>query len=276
MASETKNASNRRNAAKSSGPKSPQGKEITRTNALKNGVRAESVVIPGESSEEFEVLYRSLEEHYQPVGTAETLLLQQVVHCTWRLQRLWRIETGILRKQHSDLELERAKEELYRAKRQDDEISGKYLRDLVESSDEDEDPSHVGNTEDDYEPQRLKEVEAEVAKAEKAYREAYNEAEALSKSPLSPLAIAYLQSAKELENLSRYETTMERRLRNATHDLQRMQTDRTSAAANAAKVIDVPIVGDVIATAEVSQPAQMAKGSEPSGQRKAPRRRWRN
>ena len=39
--------------------------------------------------------------------------------------------------------------------------------------------------------------------------------------------------------LSRYETTMERRLRNAVQDLERLQAARKSEAAETATVIDI-------------------------------------
>ena len=46
MAPEKQFAANRRNAAKSTGPKTAQGKQVARTSALKHGLRAEPVVIP--------------------------------------------------------------------------------------------------------------------------------------------------------------------------------------------------------------------------------------
>ena len=42
-----------------------------------------------------------------------------------------------------------------------------------------------------------------------------------------------------VETLSRYETTLERRLRNAMQDLERLQADRKAEAAAAATVIDI-------------------------------------
>ncbi len=87
MASEVQVEANRRNAAKSTGPKTAQGKQVARMNALKHGLQAERVVIPGEDPEEFDALYQSLEEDYQPVGSREGLLVERIADCTWRLQR---------------------------------------------------------------------------------------------------------------------------------------------------------------------------------------------
>ncbi len=97
MASVKQIAANRRNAAGSTGPKSAAGKQVARMNALKHGLQAEHVVIPGEDPEEFEALLRGLEEDYLPVGFREGLLVERIAECTWRLQRAGLMETAIMR-----------------------------------------------------------------------------------------------------------------------------------------------------------------------------------
>ena len=47
MATEKQIEANRRNAAKSTGPRSPEGKARSSMNALKSGVDAEAEIIPG-------------------------------------------------------------------------------------------------------------------------------------------------------------------------------------------------------------------------------------
>ena len=47
---------NRRNAQKSTGPKTPEGKSAVSMNALRHGLRARSVVLPGEDRAEFNQL----------------------------------------------------------------------------------------------------------------------------------------------------------------------------------------------------------------------------
>ena len=56
MTSQKQIEANRRNAQKSSGPKTIQGRSISRMNALKHGLLAEQVVVPGEDFEEFATL----------------------------------------------------------------------------------------------------------------------------------------------------------------------------------------------------------------------------
>ena len=89
MASENQVAANRQNAAKSTGPKTAQGKQVARMNALKHGLQAERVVIPGEDPEEFEALFRSLEEYYRPVGAVEVLLVDELFIARFSEPHAW-------------------------------------------------------------------------------------------------------------------------------------------------------------------------------------------
>jgi hypothetical protein len=54
MATEAQIEANRANAQKSTGPRTPEGKETAAPNALKHGLFARETVIRGEKEEEFE------------------------------------------------------------------------------------------------------------------------------------------------------------------------------------------------------------------------------
>ena len=89
---------NRRNALKSTGPKTAAGKAVARMNALKHGLLAGQVVVRShklrESRGEFKNLCRAHHEHLAPVGPLEEMLVGQIVTATWRLRRARTAEMG--------------------------------------------------------------------------------------------------------------------------------------------------------------------------------------
>ncbi|MGZ8687447.1 MAG: hypothetical protein ACXWZP_03375, partial [Gaiellaceae bacterium] len=85
MASEAQIAANRLNAAKSTGPRTREGKEAVRYNALKHGLLAEAVVLGDESTAEFERLVALLHDELKPDGQLESLLVDRIAACAWRL-----------------------------------------------------------------------------------------------------------------------------------------------------------------------------------------------
>ena len=98
IASPRQLVANRRNARKSTGPKTPAGKAVSRMNAMKHGLLARQVVVRGlklrESSHEFKTLCRDYYEHLTPVGPLEEMLVGQIATAAWRLRRARTAETG--------------------------------------------------------------------------------------------------------------------------------------------------------------------------------------
>jgi hypothetical protein len=88
MASLKQIEANRRNALKSTGPKTPEGKEAVRMNALQHGLRARSFLIPGEDSAEYDRLCADLQADWQPQTRTEQLLVEQMAVAQWKLARL--------------------------------------------------------------------------------------------------------------------------------------------------------------------------------------------
>ena len=91
-------AANRRNAKKSTGPRTPQGRAVSRMNALKHGILSRQVLVRGQAYEEdeaeLESLHRRFWEELQPVGPLEEMLVDQIVTAHWRLRRALRAESG--------------------------------------------------------------------------------------------------------------------------------------------------------------------------------------
>ena len=78
---------NRQNAANSTGPKSDEGKERSRRNALKHGLRAEALDLPNEVPGAFEALADEWHDYYEPDSPGECALVDRAVYATVQLRR---------------------------------------------------------------------------------------------------------------------------------------------------------------------------------------------
>ena len=84
---------NRKNALRSTGPRTRKGKEAVKRNALKHGILAREVVIPGkEDAVEFRRLHDWLRKDKQPQGYLEEMLVETIVICSWRLRRVFKCD----------------------------------------------------------------------------------------------------------------------------------------------------------------------------------------
>ncbi len=96
MATPRQIAANRRNALKSTGPRTAEGKLRSSQNGLKHGLCATHIVLPFEDEKEFEELRQALRDEYKPEGIREALYVDQIARHWWRLQRSSRVETALL------------------------------------------------------------------------------------------------------------------------------------------------------------------------------------
>ena len=101
--SEKQQAANRQNARYSTGPKTPEGKAAVRLNALTYGLRARSLLIPGEDPTEYQQLWSDLEAEWQPRTRTERIYLEQMATSQWLLAR---VSTGESRIYEADIPLE--------------------------------------------------------------------------------------------------------------------------------------------------------------------------
>jgi len=90
MSSEAKIIANRRNAAKSTGPKSALGKQRSRMNASKHGLYSNPAHLPAEDLEAHAHLLAELEDFWQPQGPTERVLLGQIASMNLELIRVTR------------------------------------------------------------------------------------------------------------------------------------------------------------------------------------------
>jgi hypothetical protein len=95
MATQAQIDANRRNALKSTGPRTEQGKSTSRWNALKTGIEAASVVIPGEDPAELEQLTAEYHQQFRPPSAVERFLVDSMIMAEWRLRRYRQIESQL-------------------------------------------------------------------------------------------------------------------------------------------------------------------------------------
>ena len=87
---------NRKNAKKSTGPRTEEGKTRSAKNSLKHGLLARDTVMPGEDPADFDRQLSALEADIQPANSLEFELVRQIADAQWRMRRLTRLETGFL------------------------------------------------------------------------------------------------------------------------------------------------------------------------------------
>lgn len=188
------NEANRRNAKRSTGPRSARGKAASGRNALKHGLTAAEVVLPDESEAAFEAFRGALFDELDPGSVFEAALADDIAALMWRMRRCHRIEARLvqLRQAQDGVKREQKARGLKASKR------------LVAQF-----PALYG--EDERADEGVRRAERETAK------------------PHLALARAFLiDLAKEegLAKLSRYETTLRRNLERALVQFERARQRR--------------------------------------------------
>jgi len=92
MTTEAQTIANRRNAQKSTGPRTPQGKAGISQNAIKHGLSARQTVISSESQADFNLYRGHILDELAPETPMESLLAERIVNLSWRLKRVCRIQ----------------------------------------------------------------------------------------------------------------------------------------------------------------------------------------
>jgi hypothetical protein len=211
MATEKQILANRRNAQLSTGPRTDLGKTRASMNALKHGITAQQIVVPGEDPAAFDQHLEQVRQALQPDGALEEQLAERIAVCMWRLRRLYNIEAGIF--SLSALESRIAAE-----------------RDLAEARERDA-KSATLNYFDLKEDDRYHEALEKAADLQRTLCERSDD-----------LSSAFRHDAQGMgvfNKLSRYESHIERAMYRALHELERRQADRKGKAVVAPVVVDL-------------------------------------
>jgi hypothetical protein len=103
---------NRRNALKSTGPKTEAGKQASRRNAVRHGLTAETVIGSLEDAEDYKAFEAAITADYDAVSAVERELVLQLASILWRLRRATTMETGLFEIQADHLHNYREKRQL--------------------------------------------------------------------------------------------------------------------------------------------------------------------
>ena len=213
MATTRQVEANRKNAKKSTGPKTDAGKTKVSANAVKHGLLAQAALLPSEDEEAFTSFADDLLAELQPVGTKECLLADEIVNLMWRLRRASLVEAGLF-------VLEQAIAEEEWAKSERDALRGIESHILV-FGEHPLDGPHPGVVGEEgmfrY---------ADVARAER-------EATERRQSELGRLGDAFARDAGDgnaFSKLGRYETSLDNRLSKKLQKFEALQARRATQA----------------------------------------------
>ena len=209
---------NRRNAQRSTGPKTAEGKARVAQNAVVHGLLSRETLLPDEDPQMLERLAEAMRAALNPEGPQEQLLVEMMVRALWRLRRLGRVETGIFAWKQYSILVERASHE-----------AKSYERTAVPALTDHYD--HTAITD----PQKHQQA---LAAAEQL-RDLRNGAPAT-------IGLTFIRGSSGVDafsKLSRYETAIERSYYRALHELQRLQHARLGGHVPPPLALDVTVSG---------------------------------
>ena len=94
---------NRRNARKSTGPNTEEGKQRSRCNAVRHGLTAETVIGALEDAEDYDAFQAAIIADYEAQSAVERELVLRLASVLWRLRRATTMETGLFEIQANHL-----------------------------------------------------------------------------------------------------------------------------------------------------------------------------
>ncbi|MBV8772194.1 MAG: hypothetical protein JO166_07680 [Deltaproteobacteria bacterium] len=223
MSNDRQIAANRRNAQRSTGPRSAAGKARVSMNPLKHGLTAREVVLPNESPEEFDSFRSGLLAEIAPVGNLEGALAEEIVIYLWRRRRVAIFEAALYRRGLQELIVEKAAE-----------VCRGYETEIQLNA--------------------LLKVSASDHEAYQDAEKSLESARAVLDEPSFNLTRILERSAGTFSNLWRHEVLLSRALNRTLHELQRLQAARTGEHVAAPSVVDVNI--------DVAEPRAPVNGAD--------------
>src|SRR5271156_863450 len=109
---------NRRNAGKSTGPITEEGKQRSRCNAVRHGLTAETVIGALEDADDYQAFEAAIIADYDAQSAVERELVLRLASALWRLRRATTLERGLFEIQAEQLTEFRAARQLPPASRE--------------------------------------------------------------------------------------------------------------------------------------------------------------
>lgn len=95
MTSERRIEANRRNAQRSTGPRTSGGKAAVALNGMKHGLLSRETLVQGEREADLVDFGKRLRAQLAPVGELELLLADRIISTAWRLRRAIAVEAAL-------------------------------------------------------------------------------------------------------------------------------------------------------------------------------------
>ena len=241
MVSEKKVVANRKNAKKSTGPRSRAGKARASLNSLRHGLTtARSVILDGESEAEFVELRTGLHQAWRPIGGAEVFLVDRMVQHGWQMGRARRVEVELFSRQIISDEADRLETALAPKFRVSALIASEFPSGLA--------PAVEADSEKQIAEKRL----------------------SMAGLRLGTSFVGLSSDEDLLGKVQRYQTTAERSFFRAAHELERLQRRRIGEHVAAPEVKDVDISFDRAALADPNQVPVVRAPGTPQDRKAAP------
>jgi hypothetical protein len=209
MSSDQQIAANRLNAERSTGPRTPAGKAIVSSNAMKHGLTARDVVLPNENLDEYESFRSDLLARLNPHDALEGTLAEGIVAYKWRLRRALKFEAALHRRGFQELLVRKAENSVQQ-----------YEKDKVQS--------FATKSVADCDRQAHEDAKQRLACAQ-----------AELDDPSFQVTRVLEMFSQPLSNLLRYEAAHSRSMLRALHELERLQARRAGEHVCAPEVVDV-------------------------------------
>ena len=126
MATKAQVDANRRNAQKSTGPKTQEGKDKSRRNGLQHGLTAKTCMLEDEDPEALVDLLNEIREKFNPQDTDEEFLIERMAKARCKYNRIMPLEAAIY---NLRLSVDRTPKEITEALGVNGQRAWAYMRD---------------------------------------------------------------------------------------------------------------------------------------------------